>query len=116
MKKLIFILMVLCASIVSTAQTNYRIYATDSAFFDGTDFVYGEIHKSTMTLTIKEQTAVLVNGQTSSTYYIYKEIDSNSFFAHDEKDKKCIIYFDVAYKSAYIEIIYTTFKIRYYYL
>jgi hypothetical protein len=114
MKKLIFVLMVLCASIVS-AQTKYSIYATHSADWDGTNWVYGELHKNTMTLTLHGKT-VLVNDQASSSYYCYKEIDSTSFYAFDEKNKKCIVYFDVANGHAYMGVMYTTFLIRYYYL
>jgi hypothetical protein len=113
MKKLILILMVLFTTIVS-AQKQYSIYATQSADWNGSIWVYGEEKENDMKLIVHGRTA-LITDQAKSSYYCYKEKDENSFYAWDEKNRKCIVYFTSLQGQSLIGIMYDDFLIRYFY-
>ena len=59
MKKLLFILMVLFTTSIS-AQSEYHIYATQSANWYGSTWVYEDLKENDMTLTIKGK-IILIN-------------------------------------------------------
>jgi hypothetical protein len=113
MKKLIFILMVLFTTVVS-AQKQYTIYATQSADWDGSEWVYNDLKSNSMVLTIQGK-AVLINDKAHSSYFCHTSNGESSYKAYDEKNRKCLINFIIEDQYSVLTVMYNDFLIRYFY-
>lgn len=97
-----------------SAQDKYHIYAIQAAHWYGSNWGYEDLKEIDMTLTIQGK-VVLINDKAHSSYYCYANNDATSFYAYDEKSRKCLIYFNNFSGYTCIVIMYDDFLIRYYY-
>lgn len=108
------ILMVFVASTIS-AQSYFNVYATQSAHWNGYNWAYEEVKDNTMTITMKGY-IIFVSDQAESYYHCSGNNGDGSFYATDEKGRKCMIYISKAFNEyPYVSVIYNDFLIRYYY-
>ena len=105
--------MVLVSTVLS-AQTYRKVHSTQSANWNGNTWIYDDVESTDLVITMKGKT-VLINDQAHSTYYCYAYNKNDSWFAFDEKDRKCLLSISSVDDDMCLTVMYGDVLIRYFY-